>query len=253
MRRRTPLRAAKAPARRTGTTLSTRVRPTVLRSRTRRVLREPGVRTRLVDLDRVDEAERLVTSRSSSSPYWAQTLRAVVAVSAGTVESVPDGDASDLHAAARALAAVQSLDPRAAALGEAATATPVTPTPGSQFVSALQVRVLALKAELAPPAALDATARELLACCADDAYVHLSLGRAYEQAGRRVLAAQHFDRAVVLGPQVALTWYERGRFYQDAADPMSRSAQSWHSYLALAPSGPRARRVGERVATARLL
>ena len=28
-----------------------RVRPTVLRSRTRRVLREPGVRTRLVDLD----------------------------------------------------------------------------------------------------------------------------------------------------------------------------------------------------------
>ncbi len=29
MRRRTPLRAAKAPARRTGTTLSTRVRPTV--------------------------------------------------------------------------------------------------------------------------------------------------------------------------------------------------------------------------------
>ena len=30
-----------------------RVRPTVLRSRTRRVLREPGVRTRLVDLDRV--------------------------------------------------------------------------------------------------------------------------------------------------------------------------------------------------------
>ena len=30
-----------------------RVRPTVLRSRTRRVLREPGVRTRLVDLGHV--------------------------------------------------------------------------------------------------------------------------------------------------------------------------------------------------------
>lgn len=207
----------------------------------------------LVDLDRVDEADRLVTGRASSSPYLAQTLRAIVAVSAGTMESVPDGEDHPLHAAAAALVAVQSLAPDAGELVAAAAVTPVAPSPGAAFAGALQLRVRALEAELAPAAELDATARELLACCADDPYVHLSLGRAYEQAGRRVLAAQHFDRAVVLGPEVALTWYERGRFYQDAADPASRSAQSWHNYLALAPSGPRARRVGERIATSRLL
>lgn len=207
----------------------------------------------LVDLDRVEEADRLVTGRSSSSPYLAQTLRAIVAVSAGTSETVPDGDEHPLHSAAAALVAVQSLAPDAREQVVAAAATPIAPAPGSAFLAALQLRVRALQAELARPAELDATARDLLACCADDPHVHLSLGRAYEQAGRRVLAAQHFDRAVVLGPEVALTWYERGRFYQDATDPVSRSAQSWHSYLDLAPSGPRARRVGERIATSRLL
>lgn len=206
----------------------------------------------LVDLDRIHEAEKLVTSRSSTSPDRAQTLRAIVAASAGTGEAVPEGDPTALRAAATALTAVRSLEPGAWEKVVAAGLVPIPKLPGSTFDQALQLRVRALQAELVPPAQLARTGQALLACCADDPYMHLSLARAYEQAGKRVLAAQHFDRAVALGPEVALAWYERGRFYEDASDPMSRSAQSWHSYLALAPSGPRAERVASRVATSRI-
>lgn len=206
----------------------------------------------LVDLDRLHEAEKLVTSRSSTSPDRAQTLRAIVAASAGTGEAVPEGDPTVLRAAASALTSVRSLEPDAQEKVLAAGLVPIPKLPGSAFDAALQLRVRALQAELVAPAQLARTGQALLACCADDPYMHLSLARAYEQVGKRALAAQHFDRAVALGPEVALAWYERGRFYEDASDPMSRSTQSWHSYLALAPSGPRAERVASRVATSRL-
>ena len=205
----------------------------------------------LLDLDRIQEADRLVTSRASTAPDKAQTLRAIVAASAGSNEAVPEGDPSALRASATALAAVQSLQPDALARVNEAASMPIPSRPGSAFESALQLRVRGLAAELAPPSQLDHAAQGLIGCCGDDPYVHLSLARAYELAGERVLAAQHFDRAVALGPEIALAWYERGRFYEDAADPMSRSSRSWHSYLALAPSGPRAERVAIRVATSR--
>lgn len=209
----------------------------------------------LLDLDRVEEADQVVTARSSTSPDRAQTLRALVGASAGTSEAVPEGAPSVLRLCARALAAVQVRSPDALARLAAARAALVKPGPGSEFERELQRRTRAVDVELAPARELPAAARAVIACCSADAYAHLSLGRAYEQAGERALAAQHFDRAVVLGPELALAWYERGRFYEGvgrASDGTSRSAQSWHNYLALAPSGPRAVRVAGRVASSRV-
>ena len=209
----------------------------------------------LLDLDRVEEADHAVTARSSTSPDRAQTLRALVAASAGTAEVVPEGAPSVLRLCARALAAVQARSPDTLVRLATARDATIKPFPGSEFERSLQRRTHAVNVELATPGELPATARALIACCSADATAHLSLGRAYEQAGERALAAQHFDRAVVLGPEVALAWYERGRFYEGVGrgtDGTSRSAQSWHNYLALAPSGPRAVRVSGRVASSRV-
>ena len=202
----------------------------------------------LVDLDRLEEADRVATGRSGTSPDRAQTLRAIV----GFGEAVPEGEATALRAAAKALSAVRALDPEAMDRVREAALPMVRAAPGSGFEAALQGKVRALVAELAPKGELAKASAALLACCSDDAAVHLSLARAYEQTGERALAAQHFDRAVSLGPELALAWYERGRFYEDAGDTLSRSAQSWHSYLALAPTGPRAERVAGRMAMSRL-
>ena len=206
----------------------------------------------LLALDRLNEAEHAVTEKASESPDKAQTLRALVAASSGVPESVPEGAPSLLRASAQALVAVQALSPEALDGVEAAAALPVVAEPGSGFEAALQRRVKALRVTLVPADALTAEAQRLIACCGDEVWTHISLGRAYEQAGNRVLAAQHFDRAVALGPEAAMAWYERGRFYEDAGDPLSRSSTSWHSYLALAPSGARADRVADRVATSKV-
>ena len=206
----------------------------------------------LLALDRLNEAEHAVTEKASESPDKAQTLRALVGASSGEPESVPEGAPSLLRASAQALVAVQALSPEALDGVEAAAALPVVAEPGSGFEAALQRRVKALRVTLVPADALTAEAQRLIACCGDEVWTHISLGRAYEQAGNRVLAAQHFDRAVALGPEAAMAWYERGRFYEDAGDPLSRSSTSWHSYLALAPSGARADRVADRVATSKV-
>ncbi len=209
----------------------------------------------LLDLDRLDEADAAVTARSTTSPDRAQTLRALVAASGGRSEAVPDGESSLLRASARALADVQARAPDASDRVAAAVALAIPAGPGSGFEVALQQRVRDVGIELVPASELPVAGKALLACCGSDPYAHLSLARAYEQAGERVLASQHFDRAVTLGPELAQAWYERGRFYEDAgpeADGTSRSAQSWHNYLALAPSGPNAARVASRVATTRI-
>lgn len=206
----------------------------------------------LLQLDRVVEADAAVTEHASESPDVAQTLRAVVAGSAGGQASVPEGPVTPLRAAAQALSAVQALSPDALAAVDAAVVPVDTSEPGAGFLLALQRRVRALRVGLVPASALTPETARLLDCCAQDPAAHVALGRAYEQAGNRALAAQHFDRAVVLGSETAMAWYERGRFYEDAGDGLSRSSQSWHSYLALAPSGARAERVAERVASAKV-
>lgn len=206
----------------------------------------------LLELDRLNEAERAVTQKASESPDKAQTLRAVVGASSGAPDSVPEGDATVLRASAQALVAVQALIPEALARVDAAADLPTVAEPGSGFEAALQRRVRALRVTLMTPDTLPLEARSLIACCSEDVWTHISLGRSYEQAGDRALAAQHFDRAVALGPEAAMAWYERGRFYEDAGDPLSRSSLSWHSYLKLAPSGARADRVADRVATSKV-
>ena len=206
----------------------------------------------LLELDRLNEAERAVTQKASESPDKAQTLRAVVGASSGAPDSVPEGDATVLRASAQALVAVQALSPEALARVDAAADLPTVAEPGSGFEAALQRRVRALRVTLMTPDTLPLEARSLIACCSEDVWTHISLGRSYEQAGDRALAAQHFDRAVALGPEAAMAWYERGRFYEDAGDPLSRSSISWHSYLTLAPSGARADRVADRVATSKV-
>ena len=94
------------------------------------------------------------------------------------------------------------------------------------------------------PAAAEAARRG-----AADAATHTQLALFYEAIGRRAMAAQHFDRAVVVGPEYARGWYEKGRFYEDADDGQARSREAWTRYLGLSPSGPRAERVSSYVAT----
>jgi tetratricopeptide (TPR) repeat protein len=78
----------------------------------------------------------------------------------------------------------------------------------------------------------------------EDAWVHVQLGRLEDIAGNRKDASRHFDRAVLLCPELAIAHYHRGVFY---LDDRRRGAQkqtwgSWALYLALDPSGPRAER-----------
>ena len=50
-----------------------------------------------------------------------------------------------------------------------------------------------------------------------------------------------YDQAVLLGPETALVHYARGQYYSEKLENSTQALASFSSYLALSPSGERAR------------
>ncbi|MEN9786822.1 MAG: hypothetical protein RLZZ299_2086 [Pseudomonadota bacterium] len=192
----------------------------------------------LLDLDRVDAAARAADAAAAEGPSDdAPVLAALVARARGEATAIP--------AVTTALAAWA--DARAALDDDAPDAT----TRVQRAVDALDAcadpwlrpRARALRAHLAYVSARGRTAARVAAALAvapDDSAVHLEVARAWERADESLRAAQHYDRAVSLGPEQARAWLERARFYADALDAGARARESRARYLALEPSGPRA-------------
>lgn len=200
----------------------------------------------LLDLDRVREANDVVTQLESASMLGNLTpvLGTLVSVWGNQepprVQLLPPQAATTLGAYAAALLAVQERSTEAlAALQAAISATGASHDP---FERRLAPRLITMQALVAGAPAGDAYVTAALAAHAHDPAVHVFAGRYFETADRKALAALHFDRAVQLGPELGLAWYESGRFYLDAQDGFARSGAAWRSFLALAPSGPRASR-----------
>ncbi|MBM4392137.1 MAG: hypothetical protein FJ090_13530 [Deltaproteobacteria bacterium] len=193
----------------------------------------------LLEVDRINEATALA---KEANPPLREVLVGTVAAWA-TAADAPDPadiDASTpLGAYARALLAANAHRADAALLAsDAASALADASDP---FVSRLALRAQALAVTLGP----DAAATRVIKwrnTGIPDAAAHVFLARYWERAGNRVLAAQHFDRAVELEPELGLALYEKGRFYADANDAQDRTRKAWADYLALAPTGPRAER-----------
>lgn len=204
----------------------------------------------LLEMDRVEEADRAVKAleeRGAQSEV-APTLRTLVNAW-GRGEPPPAGlpplPETPLGRYAAALVAVQAHDPAADAVVEGARAA--LAASADPFDRRLAPRLAALRASTVPPDRADAVAREAEVVAGDDPIAHVYLGRYYEAVGRRAPAAQHFDRAPQLGPELGIAWYEKGRFYMDARDNFARTGAAWRNYLALAPTGPRAERVKDKL------
>jgi tetratricopeptide (TPR) repeat protein len=200
----------------------------------------------LLDLDRVEEADAAVARLESARmlPNLSPVLRALVSVwgrqERPAAALLPPQQETALGAYATALLAVQERAPDAlAALQTAITALGASADP---FERRLAPRLVAMEAVVAGAPAGDAFVRQALDAGSADPAVHVFLGRYYEASDRKALAAQHFDRASQLGPELGLAWYEKGRFYLDARDGFARSGAAWRNFLALAPSGARATR-----------
>ncbi len=207
---------------------------------------DAGVRaaqvTVLLDVDRVDEAAAAIDG--FDGPV-VPVLRVLVSTwgrgEPPPVTLDPPALATPLGAWAGALLAVQQQDSGAWARANAAADALAAST--DPFELRLAPRARTLVATLAPVTDADRLATAARAAAPEDPFVHLFLGRWYESTGRKALAAQHFDRAALLGAQAGLALYEKGRFYRDAGDDLDRSGVAWRDYLALAPTGPRANRV----------
>jgi tetratricopeptide (TPR) repeat protein len=200
-----------------------------------------------LDLDRVTDAERVVAGLRQRQllPELTPVLEGLVTVwgrSTPPAQPIsPAQAATPLGAWLDALIAVQSHDPAAdARVANAVTLLKGSPAP---FERRLAARAAALAVLVAPTAEASKRADTVQEEQNLDPVAHVYLARFYESSGRRALAAQHFDRACELGPQLGLAWYEKGRFYQDARDSLGRSVAAWKTYLQLAPTGPRADRV----------
>lgn len=200
----------------------------------------------LLELDRVVEAEDAVVRLEAAGMLVNLTpvLDTLVSVWGNQeppgVQLLPPQAATPLGAYAAALLAVQ--DRSAEALGALQIAIAATGASADPFEQRLRPRLVAMQALVVGPPAGDSFITDALAANADDPAVHVFAGRYFERAERKALAAQHFDRAVQLGPELGLGWYEKGRFYLDARDGFARSGAAWRNFLALGPSGPRASR-----------
>jgi len=202
----------------------------------------------LLDLDRVAEAEGAVSAMEAEQvlPDLVRTLAALVAVAGTQADpATPLGPAvatTPIGAYTRALVMVRQRDPGAfGAVQDARSAVEASVDP---FLVRLGPRLAALAVTVADPADATRLAAEAETAAGTDPVAHVYLGRYFESSGRRALAAQHFDRAAELGRECGLALYERGRFYKGAPEGGGRTAEAWRAYLALAPSGPRAERVG---------
>ena len=201
----------------------------------------------LLDLDRVDEASAAVKAMVDAQilPDLTGTLNALISVGGRQETAEPPLNAvalsTPLGRYAQAFALARQRDPTTPMAANEAHDAVVDS--GDPFLIRLAPRLRALAATTTPPEGAAAAIAIAEAEAGEDPVAHLLLGRYFESIGRRVAAAQHFDRATDLGPQVGLAWYERGRFYKGAPDGRARSDDAWHTYLALAPTGPRADRV----------
>lgn len=201
----------------------------------------------LLDLDRVEEAARAVQSMVDNQvlPDLTGTLDALVDVAGRQVNADPPLSpvalATPLGRYTQALSLARGRDPGASDAAREAQAAVLAS--GDPFLMRLAPRLLALAATTAPAETAPAAIPAAEAAAGDDPVAHVLLGRHFESLGRRAAAAQHFDRATDIGPQTGVAWYERGRFYKAAPDGKARSDEAWTTYLALAPTGPRADRV----------
>jgi len=198
----------------------------------------------LLDLDRVEQAENAVFALEAEKmlPELTPVLDTLVSVwglqERPSTALLPPQLTTPLGATAAALLSVQERSPDAlTALALAADALQSSADP---FLRRLAPRLVAMKAVVAGDPDGEPLARAALDANAEDPAVHLFVARFYEAADKKVLAAQHFDRAAQLGPEFGLAWYEKGRFYLDARDGFARSGAAWRNFMALAPSGPRA-------------
>ena len=205
---------------------------------------DPELRTDLVlvdlDLDRIDEAAELA---AGANPPLKDSLDALVKGWSGAANA-PDpanvDPATPLGAYARAWLAVSGQRPDAATIAEsAAVALDASKDP---FLHRLATRTHVLAATVLPEPEAATKVAELRKSGLADAAAHVLIGRYCERVGVRAIAAQHFDRAADLEPELGWALYEKGRFYADAGDSQDRTTEAWRDYLALGPSGPRADR-----------
>lgn len=206
---------------------------------------DPELRRNLVlvlcDLDRIDEAREV--AKGANPPH--QTVLEAYVAGWSPSEGAPDAanvpTDTALGAWAKALLATAAHRPDAALLADSAAKALALET--NPYVHRLAPRAEALTASLLEPARATAQVASLRRSGIGDAGAHVYIAQYYEREGNRSLAAQHFDRATELEPELAWALYERGRFYADASDEKVRMTESWAAYMDLAPTGPRAIRV----------
>ncbi|MSP61658.1 MAG: hypothetical protein EXR72_15255 [Myxococcales bacterium] len=194
----------------------------------------------LLELDRIVEAHAV--ARLANPPLREDLVALVYGWSgqAGAPDVTSVQGNTPIGAWASALLAVNARRDDAAAFADLAVAAlEASNDPGLRRL-APRARVLAATQRSEPLAGTElATLRR---SGLGDAAAHVYLGRYLERVGQRLSAAQHFDRAADLEPELGLALYERGRFYADARAGDQRSAAAWGGYLELAPTGPRADR-----------
>ena len=193
----------------------------------------------LLDLERVTEAQAVVDAANPPRQALFQAL--VQGMSGGGTPAPPQVEfTGPLGLWARALLAAAGREEGAAALAaDAAKALAESP---DILESRLAARAQAFGATILPEPAAAQAVTKLRGSGIADAAAHVYIARYFESVGNRTLAAQHFDRAADLEPELGVALYEKGRFYADAEDPLGRSTEAWQAFLGLAPSGPRADR-----------
>ena len=193
-----------------------------------------------LELDRIDEAK---AAAQAANPPLQGVLSALVygwSGEAGAPDPASVDPSTPIGAWAQALLAVSAHRADAASIVASAAATLAASE--DPMIRRYARRAEVLAATLLPEAEAAAKVATLRQSGIADAVAHVYIGRYYERAGQRILAAQHFDRAADLEPELGVALYEKGRFYADAGDDQSRTEAAWQAYLALAPSGPRAER-----------
>ena len=206
----------------------------------------------LLDQDRVEQAEAVLKEQERLQAQAALVPGLLYLVQAEGRGERPQGPTPPplrpVLVWAAALASALALEPEAVdRLTDAMSAASSSSNP---FENELVARIQMRRAILGGPEQGKIDAREAVIRWPEDPAMHLLLGSFYEaspKATSRALAAAHYNRACSLAPDYARAWYERGRFYQDAPDERTRDA--WTRYLALDPSGPRARRAAEFLAS----
>jgi hypothetical protein len=194
----------------------------------------------LLELDRLEEAARALEARTDLPEDEHLALQGLVALARGEAPPPLAGSAT-LSLWANALRALQARAPEALpamiAAGEALSQSQ-DPHVRRHAVRA-EGGVLLAAAYARPPRPLSAAEIDaFVGKHASDARAQLIAGLAWERAGVPMRAAQAYERATQLGPELAEGWRERARFH--AADGSGRAKEAWGRYLALAPSGPQA-------------